>query len=455
VTSGKRISLIGLLLLMEIMPGFAVATGSDYLDSTNVPYDIFWILLLCGAMGICAAEGVRAIKLDDPWDRAVMVTAGAASVAASAWLLPHQWNAIIAGLPLCGIAYWRALVWVDRSVELDDVQHQFGIGFAGIFLGIVWVLARGVTSEGPIWHVLALTGIAYTATALVALTVARTESGTTAGTSVALAVGSMVGILVILGVGALSFFSFDIAGWLGEVTAPFWNLFGLVLVSVIHVLVSPLLWLVDVLHHIVHLRPQHSNQQPPPRPRHHKPLTVAHATVPWIKWVLAALAVLAASLIALVIWRSVPRLNRQQEEKPEEQDGTTRAPVPFWKALLSWLRRLVRPERIPLPRSAAAAARRRLLGPTYPADPVRRLYAQMLHRAEGRGLPRAAAGTPQEFCRKLEGRWPAASGDFAAMTDAYMLRRYGDIAIAEELIEVLKKRWRHARTMMRETRTQV
>ncbi|HEX8990278.1 MAG TPA: DUF4129 domain-containing protein [Anaerolineales bacterium] len=447
--SGKSVSLIGLLLLMEILPGFAVAVGSDLLDSTNVPYSVFWLLLLCGAMGVGVAQAVSVIKLKDPWDRLVMIVAGVVALGMAAWLLPHRWNTNIAGLPLCGLAYWRGLVWVDRSAELDDVQHQFGVGFAGVFLGIIWVIARGVTSEGSIWQVLALTGIAYTATALVALTVGRTERGSAAGASVALAVGTSVGVLVLLGLGALSFFSFDIAGWLGGVTRPFWDLIGLVLGSVIRVLVSPLVWLSEVLHHNTHTR-QHISGLRPPRVQRHKPLITGRTHASWIRWVLAAMALAGVVVIARLLWNAVPRLQRRQEEEQEESAGTAHAQAPFWQALITWLRGLFRSEKLPLTRSVAAA-RRRLLGPTYPSDPVRRLYAQMLHRAETQGLPRAVAATPQEFCRRLEGRWPAASSDFATMTEAYVLRRYGDMTVGDDQIQTLKQHWKRARIAMKES----
>jgi hypothetical protein len=50
---------------------------------------------------------------------------------------------------------------------------------------------------------------------------------------------------------------------------------------------------------------------------------------------------------------------------------------------------------------AARATQRRVRGPSYPEDPIRRAYAQLLHQSASTGLPRPTAMTPQVFERRL------------------------------------------------------
>jgi hypothetical protein len=95
-------------------------------------------------------------------------------------------------------------------------------------------------------------------------------------------------------------------------------------------------------------------------------------------------------------------------------------------------------------------ATRRFLGPSYPSDPVRRIYAQLLRRAEARGLPRPLDATPWEFERLLVARWPEGSQDFAAVTLAYVHRRYGRSLVAGRELDDLQRRGKRLRGLMRE-----
>jgi DNA-binding beta-propeller fold protein YncE len=83
------------------------------------------------------------------------------------------------------------------------------------------------------------------------------------------------------------------------------------------------------------------------------------------------------------------------------------------------------------------------------------MYAQMLYRAELAGVLRPAAVTPAEFQVHLAQRWPDGEGDFAAMTDAYVQRRYGDIGFEATEVEEVCSHWQRLRALMRRAKLEL
>jgi hypothetical protein len=93
--------------------------------------------------------------------------------------------------------------------------------------------------------------------------------------------------------------------------------------------------------------------------------------------------------------------------------------------------------------------RRRVLGPSYPTDPIRRVYAQVLHRAARNGLTRPQSTTPWEFELHLQRRWPEGGQAFSAITQAYVRRRYAEESLTEDDIRRLREHWQQLRRVMR------
>jgi hypothetical protein len=120
----------------------------------------------------------------------------------------------------------------------------------------------------------------------------------------------------------------------------------------------------------------------------------------------------------------------------------------LWEMLRAWLRALLGKSH-GAAREAVRVTRHRILGPQYPPDPVRRLYAQMLRRAQAAGVPRPPFSTPGEFQLSMATRWPAGSADFAALTEAYVLRRYGEVSFDDRQVQELTERWHRLRSVMR------
>jgi hypothetical protein len=246
---------------------------------------------------------------------------------------------------------------------------------------------------------------------------------------------------------ALQVAGFDMIGWLGALTEPFWSAISGLLSAMAYVLLAPFLWLLGLAHpHGLRLRRPLSpfnNGQYHAQP---KPLPVNGHLVFAVE-VLLILAAIAA--IAVLIWYTSIRIQRRERREAPERSSSSWSPGAVWQSVRSWLHQLLRRSSEATNR-AIRATRRRVLGPVYPEDPVRRLYAQLLVRAAAHGAPRPTSITPQEYERQLAERWPDGSADFAALTRAYVRRRYGDLPIDDEMFLDLRTRWHRLRSLIRE-----
>ena len=73
---------------------------------------------------------------------------------------------------------------------------------------------------------------------------------------------------------------------------------------------------------------------------------------------------------------------------------------------------------------------------------IRRLYAEVLGRAEADGLVRAPGTTPSQFAPVLGARY--GSDIVSGITDAFVASRYGSQDIAEDRVRQLNDQWRRA-----------
>jgi uncharacterized integral membrane protein len=83
-------------------------------------------------------------------------------------------------------------------------------------------------------------------------------------------------------------------------------------------------------------------------------------------------------------------------------------------------------------------------GPRQPSShyPIRRLYAEVLGRAEADGLVRAPGTTPSQFASVLGARY---GSEFSSdITDAFVASRYGSKDISDDRVRQLSDQWRRA-----------
>jgi hypothetical protein len=78
---------------------------------------------------------------------------------------------------------------------------------------------------------------------------------------------------------------------------------------------------------------------------------------------------------------------------------------------------------------------------------VRRLYHEMLARAERDGLARPPGATPHQFAPSLDARY--ASDAPSAISAAFAASRYGAVAVPERAVRDLRARWHAAATLPR------
>jgi len=165
-----------------------------------------------------------------------------------------------------------------------------------------------------------------------------------------------------------------------------------------------------------------------------------------------ALALAAAILIAIGFF--IFKAKRFGREHLAEDAGYTEerrsvlSPSQIWRGLLRWLRSILSRSTDTVA-EAVRATRRRIVGAPYPSDPVRQTYTRMLRRASALGLRRSPGATPREFLVRLAAHWPEGEEDFALLTEAYDVRRYGDVPASEEEVRDLRARWQTLRHVMR------
>jgi hypothetical protein len=436
---------------MEMTAGFSVVVGSSLLDAIPARYAMFWALLISALAGLAVALIVMAFGPGEPWNRLGLVAGAILGAGLPAALISRNAVSFSFALFLLLIAYWRGLTVARDRPGHDEVMQRFGFGLAFLFIGLVWVVARGIDSHREIWEMLAFLGIAYTILTFIALVLARLERDREPGTgqTVALAVVAQLGIIVIVAVGALQIFSYDVVGALLQATRPVWDALGATLFRFVLLVADPIQWFINLIrppgsHHAAHppavIPPSTSGPEgvKPKQPPKSSPAVVIAAIV---------VAALVIGGILYAIWLAIPRLPHRSREKGYTEERHTLSFSEVWQLIISWLRRL-------LTRGAEAATdivqagRRRVL-PDLPADPVRRVYVQMLRRAEASGVRREPGATPFEFQRRLVAVWPDGSAAFSALTQAYVVRRYRETSLDDIELATLREQWHRLRAMMR------
>ncbi len=445
--------LLPLLILMELLPAFVVLVGSSLLDATSWNYGLFWVLAVVALIGASLGPILQRVS----WGARTRkgATLGLATVTAAIFSLVGASGvvAFVVTFVMLEIAFWRGRVLTLEPISHGDVQQRFAYGFGILFVGILWVIARGIVADRAIWQMLAAAGIGFIVVSMLALVLARVDVRRERGASgaVALAVAIQIGVVLVLSILALQIFAVDLAGALGHAMQPVFDGIGRGLYAFLGYIADPIDRFMALIRPHGHSSASSSAPLQPggeyygKRPKYHKPVRS-----PLVAIVSLVLIAGLACAIGYGIWRSIPKSRRVREHALayREQRRSTLSAVDVWRRFLTWLRRIRSRGEI-----AAASVVRSASGmvgrPLHPDDPVRGLYVRLLRRARAQGTPMQAWVTPAEFQVHLMERWPGGADDFEAVTAAYMRRRYGDESIALDELAGLRSAWGRLRGLMK------
>jgi len=453
VPSPRGFVLLVLLLLMEMLAGMSLLAGTNLIQFTGPGFASFWLLLPVALLAAAVGLAVAGLQLSPRWERTTILSVAVVASVGPSLVTSRRATEAVATVIILGLAFWRGLVIVEETRDHQDVQRHFASGFAVYVLGLLFLASRGDINQPTIWHVVALSGLGFLLIAMVALSLARLEHTREpgAGRSVLLVGAIQLGFLVLVGFLALQLFAFDLAGGIGRLTQPFFDGLGRAAFVLVTFIAEPLQHLFLLLHpHNPHISARPATARPPLNnpggkrlkgTKHHDP---TNGVV-----VIVIVALLLAGVLAL-IWRALSRRQHTAERSPayRQERQWLLSPMAVLQLCLTWLRSLLRGG-AQLAGEAARATQRRVRGPSYPEDPIRRAYAQLLHQSASTGLPRPTAMTPQVFEKRLGEQWPDGAPDLAALTTAYVERRYGDREFTNERISVVNQQWQRLRALMR------
>jgi len=453
VPSPRDFVLLVLLLLMEMLAGMSLLIGTNLIQFTGPGFASFWLLLPVALLAAVVGLVLASRQLSPRWERTAILSVAVAASVGPSLVTSRRATEAVATVIILGLAFWRGLVIVEETRDHQDVQRHFASGFAVYILGLLFLASRGDINTPTIWHVVALSGLGFLLIAMVALSVARLEHTREpgAGRSVLLVGAIQMGFLVLVGFLALQLFAFDLAGGVGHLTQPFFDGLGRAAFVLVTLIAEPLQHLFQLLHpHNPHISGRPATTRPPLNNPGGKRLKGTKRHDPTNGVVVVVIAALILAGILALIWRALPRRQHTIRITPayRQERQWLLSPLALLQLLLTWLRSLLKGG-AQLAGEAARATQRRVRGPSYPEDPIRRAYAQLLHQSASTGLPRPTAMTPQVFEKRLGEQWPDGRLDLAALTASYVERRYGDRELTDERISLVNQQWQRLRALMR------
>src|SRR5579864_8842893 len=120
---------MALMVVMEMLAGFAVLLGLSLPDITSPGDAIIWPLFLCAYCGALAGMAILLYGPGDPWNRIATLTTGIVLAVGVSWLLSSTRPAFVVTSILLAFAYWRGLMATREPPSFEEVQVRFGLGF--------------------------------------------------------------------------------------------------------------------------------------------------------------------------------------------------------------------------------------------------------------------------------------------------------------------------------------
>ncbi len=330
---------------------------------------------------------------------------------------------VVAGAIAATLVWLRGVALWSRSLELSDVLSIATIAVPAVALAaIVDPAARGPHPFGLI--ALACFLLGWAALALYQTADADEPVATFAARwSAAFAAVIAASVVFTLAVAA---FDPHTLGFLAPVSTAVLKALGVVLLYTL----GPVAALIGFLFGHIPLHRPHQQQQPaaPPAPPMPKPQGDTPYWIHVVGYLLAGggVTVLVLSFVAF-IWFTIRRRARRAPRVAEQRRAVERDSMLAEDigALLDGIaRRFRRP------------------GPPRSSVEIRRLYHEMLARAEDDGLRRSPAATPHRFAPGLDARY--ASSAPSAISDAFVRSRYGLADIDAAVVRDLRAGWQSA-----------
>lgn len=215
-------------------------------------------------------------------------------------------------------------------------------------------------------------------------------------------------------------------------------------VTLLVVIISPILYVVQVIFDFLHsLIPKHPTQTTPPPEPGGKQANPIHTTLlaevfTWLsRALLVGIIVLIVLAVLAFIWfLFVARARgKDYEDEARETLGTAEVMGGLRQAWRDSWRRLA---------DALGIFRQFGLGrDLFTAMTIRRIYARMEKLAGTRGYPRAISETPYEYRQALYRAFPGFNSDVQRITEAYIAVRYGEIPENDTELTAVRAAWDH------------
>lgn len=415
-----------MLLVIETLWGWAlVAIVAQALsgDDGYAPSIFAVAAVVCGSAAVGGL--LRMFEVGEAQVRALGV---ASMVVALAIIIPLEYRGTVTSLDdrpaVVGATVAMAGIWI-RGATRHDPDGLFEPIARSAVLGVIPVAIAAATQpavHGPSsWGAVA---IVYVPMALLVLALHQAAEPTKRVETLATGWAPFAVLTVLVGVAIAALAvavnpagMFDVLSPVGDALQPVSDAFGQYVFGPIAAALGWLLSLLPGFDREQELRPRPPPEQPPPKEDEDP-----SAWVEWLSWIAriaVPLIVVAAVLFAVAMLFQMTRRKPERDEEDivergeEQDDGPT-----------GWLGSLRdRFGRRREPSSAVA---------------IRRLYAEVLERAESDGIERAPAVTPLQFAPALDSRYGGTGTD---ITRAFMESRYGARDIGEDRVRELRARW--------------